>query len=237
MSIQSVTITKPTEPSFSTTEAINQLRVNLGFCGNNVKSILLTSSVPNEGKTFVTTNLWKAIAESGARVLLIDADMRNSVLRTTAGLRFDGEVYTLAHVLSGQVPLKDAIYKTNIPNAFLLPMSNYITNPSLLLENGVFGKVVGACESLFDYVLIDTPPVSVVSDALVMSKDVDGTVLVVRADETSNKLVTNSVNLLKRTGVPMLGFVLNRVNTGQHGRYYGGYNYSYGYGYGPDNDK
>ena len=220
---------------FAVEEAINQLRINLGFCGDQIKTIMIASSVPDEGKSFITIHLWKMMAEMGSRVLLIDCDLRKSELRTKYGISSTGKITGIAHYLAGKVELKDAIYATNIPNGFFLPLATSVANPGILLENSRFSSMIGTCASQFDYILIDTPPLESVADALRIAAYTDGVVMVVRSGKTSRKLVADAVDKLKRTGVPILGVVLNWVETGRKGsyyykRYYSGY-YSKGYGH------
>ncbi|MCD8325419.1 MAG: CpsD/CapB family tyrosine-protein kinase, partial [Lachnospiraceae bacterium] len=243
-------VTKLPALPFDVTESLNQLRVNLSFCGSGIKSIMVTSSVPNEGKSFITINLWKMMARSGQRTLLIDADLRNSEMRSTYGITCDEKVKGIAYYLAGQAPLEQAIYSTNIPNGYMIPMASSVANPSILLESGRFVQMIEECSKEFDYILIDTPPIGSVADALNIATHCDGTVLVVHGGETPRKLVANSIQLLKRTGVPLLGLVLNRaeINNRAGGYYYrryyryGGYYYKkgyghYGYGYGNADKK
>ena len=205
---------------FNVEEAINQLRVNLSFCGDQIKVIMVTSSLPDEGKSFVTIHLWKMLAELGSRVLLIDCDLRKSELRSRYGIGSKEKITGIAHYLAGKVELDDAIYATNIHNGFFCPLSSTVINPTLLLENDRLTTMLEQCAAAFDYVLIDTPPLEIVVDALHIAPHADGTVMVVRSGHTSRKAVINTVNQLKRTGTPILGLVLNRVDADQHGRYY-----------------
>lgn len=235
-----LTINNIPELPFDVAESINQLRINLDFCGDQIRTIMITSSVPNEGKSFITVNLWKMLADLGNRVLLIDCDLRNSVLRTQYGISCKNKITGIAHYLSGKAELEDAIYATNIPNGFIVPLYTAIANPTILLEGERFSAMVNRCAQQFDYVLIDTPPLGSVADALKIATHADGTVLVVRSGVTSRKVVNDSVNLLKRTGTPLLGLVLSRAEINRKGRYYykryyhdGGYYKNYnGYGYG-----
>lgn len=222
---------------FDVEESINQLRVNLSFCGDQIKTVMVTSSVPNEGKSFITIHLWKMLAELGSRVLLIDCDLRKSELRTKYGISGNGteKVTGIAHYLAGKVELQDAIYSTNIPNGFFMPLSAPVANPAILLESKRFSDMVKQCAELFDYVLIDTPPLESVADALQIAPYTDGAVMVIHAGQTSRKIVANAVEQLQRTEVPILGLVLNRVGMSRKGSYYSkryyynGYYYSRGY--------
>lgn len=219
------------ELPFAVSEALNQLRINLSFCGSNVKTIMVTSSMPNEGKSFVTMQLWKMIAELGTSVLYIDCDFRKSVIRSKYALSTSGQMKGGAYYLAGQATLDEVIYETNIPNGYIIPVAKTVANPTILLENANFTKMIEECKKRFDIILIDTPPLGSVADALNIAKHCDGTVLVVRSGDTPRKAVANSVQLLKRTEVPLLGIVLNRAKVDGSNLYYKKYYGRSGYGY------
>lgn len=214
---------------FQVSEAINQLRINLGFCGSQIKTIMITSSVPNEGKSFLTIQLWKRMAEVGTPVLLLDCDFRNSEMRRKYGIRSTdgGKLLGAAHCLAGQAQLEDVIYSTNIPQGYMIPVASTIANPTILLESPRFARMLEDCAGRFGCVLVDTPPLGSVADGLNIARYCDGSVLVVRCGSTPRRLVYNSVQLLGRTGKPLLGVALNRANAGggaggYYYRYYGG---------------
>lgn len=209
---------------FETEEALNQLRINLGFCGDNFRTIMVTSSVPNEGKSFICLNLWRMLAGLGLKTLLIDGDLRNSEMMTAYQFSSEDKLMGLAYYLSGKCSIEEAIYGTNVENGYILPTTATIANPTILLEGKRFGGIVDACSKKFDYVIVDTPPLNSVADALTISRYCDGSVLVVRSDEAPRRVVENSVQLLQRTEIPILGVVLNRVDLGSRkSRYYSGY--------------
>lgn len=230
--MKKLTIQKLPIMPFDTEEAINQLRVNLGFCGNQIKTVMITSSVPSEGKSFIAINLWRMLAEVGMRTLLIDCDLRKSEMRTRYEIGSDGKMTGIAHYLAGKVELEDAIYETNIPNGFMIPLSASVANPTILLENPRFDEMLKDCSQQFDYVLVDTPPVESVADALRITSHVDGTVMVIRNGKTSRKVVKDAVAKLSRSGTPLLGVVLNRVKVNRNGNYYYKHYYYGGYGKG-----
>lgn len=202
----------PTLP-FDVSEAINQLRVNLSFTGSDMKVIMVTSSLPNEGKSFVSINLWRSLASVGKRVLLLDCDLRMSELVSRLDVRASGNFVGTAHVLSGQADFADVIYRTNIPNGYILPVTTFVSDPTILLENNRFSVLMDSCRETFDYVIVDTSPLGSVSDALRISTKCDGSVLVVRSGFTKKRIVNDSVQALKRANVSLLGIVLNRVDT------------------------
>ena len=221
---------------FAAAEALNQLRINLGFCGDQIRTIMMTSSVPNEGKSFLTIQLWRQMAQVGsAPVLLLDCDFRNSEMRRKYGIRSAGgdKLMGAAHYLAGKAGIQDVIYKTNIPNGYMIPVASTIANPTILLENPRFAQMVAHCAGQFGTVLIDTPPLCSVADGLNVARCCDGSVLVVRSGSTSRRLVRHSTQLLRRTDTPLLGMVLNRADTGSRAsayyqRYYGSNDYGYG---------
>ena len=116
------------------------------------------------------------------------------------------------YYLAGQVDMQDVIYKTNVPNGYMIPVTSAIANPTILLESPRFAQMMDYCRKNFAYVLVDTPPLGSVADALNIARYCDGSVLVVRSGDTSRKIVDNSVQMLKRTESPLLGLVLNRVD-------------------------
>lgn len=219
------------ELPFDVTEALNQFRVNLGFCGDNIKTVMITSSVPNEGKSFITMELWKMMADVGIPTLVIDCDLRNSEMRSKYGLTTNDKLVGMVHYLAGKADMDDVIYKTNIVNGYIIPAGSSVINPTMLLEGRRFGDIIKKVGEVFSFIIIDTPPLGSVADALNISKHCDGSILVVRSGETPKKMVKNSVDLLGRTSTPLLGTVLNRVDTsgssnGYYRRYYrNGYYY------------
>ncbi|OUN68384.1 hypothetical protein B5G12_12655 [Faecalibacterium sp. An58] len=243
-------INKLPQLPFDVTEALNQLRINLSFCGDQIKVIMVTSSVPNEGKSFITMQLWKMMAEVGTPALLIDCDFRNSEMRRKYSIRSvrNEKLLGAPHYLAGKAELDEVIYKTNIPNGFMIPVTSAIANPTILLESPNFTKMLDYCSERFPYVLVDTPPLGSVADALNIARHCDGSVLVVRSGDTPRKVVENSVQLLRRAESPLLGIVLNRADVNNRSSayyhryyhsnyYYKGYRGGYGYGHGSAHDK
>lgn len=223
---------------FDVSEALNQLRINLSFCGSDVKNIMITSSLPNEGKSFIAMQLWKMSAELGVPTLLIDSDFRRSELRSTYGFSFVNPPVGSAHYLSGHAELEDVIYETNVPNGYIIPVVKTVTNPTILLENPRFAEMLASCRQRFGMILVDTPPIGSVADGLNIATHCDGTVLVVQSGQTPRKIVNDSLQQLYRTEKPLLGVVLNRAeinsksNQYYYKRYYYKSRYYKGYGYG-----
>lgn len=235
--MKSLTINNFSELPFDVAEAVNQLRVNLSFTDANIKKIVVTSSIPNEGKSFLALCLWRAMAQTGKKVLFVDCDLRLSEIKDIYDIQTSDAFFGIAHVLSGQCAVQDVMYKTNIPNAYMIPSANSVSNPSTLLESEHFKEVLDQVADVFDYVIIDTPPIGTVADALTIGKIADGNIVVVRSGYTKKALVRDTIERLKVTNQPLLGIVLNSVDVSRNSSYYyKGYGSYYG-NYDPDNKK
>ena len=224
------------ELPYAINEEMKTLRTNIQFCGKDKKVILLTSAVQNEGKTTLALNLCRSLVELGKSVLLIDADLRKSIVkdRVVKGAVNKG----LSHLLSGQCELADVFCKDERSGIFLLPTGEYPPNPVELLASEDMQELMRSARENFDYVIVDSAPLGLVTDAAVLAPLCDGAVIVLNAGEVHYKLAQQVVTRLKSTGCPVLGVVLNQVNHQSNGRYYGkryGYYRHYGrygkYGY------
>lgn len=223
---------------YSVEEAVNRLRINISFLGSDIRKIMVISSEPNEGKSFVAINLWNQMAEAGEKTLLIDGDMRNSTMIDMYRLRHrdDSEISGLSHYLAGSARLEDVIAHTVYGQGDILPNAENIINPSMLLESGSFSQLLEDMAESYRYVFVDAPPLGIVSDGERIGNICDGAILCVRSAVTPKAVVKNSVRQLERAGCPLLGIVLNRVSEskGAYGKYgrYGKYGYGYGGYYG-----
>lgn len=214
------------EMPYAVEEALNRLRVNVKFCGKNTKRILVISSVPDEGKSFVSVQLWRMLAEAGFPSVLVDTDLRKSVLKGRHDFTCDEEeMKGLDYYLSGQADYEDVLYRTNIPNGDIVPCSNLLENPSTLLEDPRLGELFDELSEHYRYVIVDTPPIVNIADGALVASLCDGVILVVRAGETSKTLVKQSLTQLERVGCKVLGIVLNRAEVANRSyyRYYGKY--------------
>lgn len=221
--MQSVTL-KNISKDYRTNEAYKTLRTNLEFSGSDKRSIVLTSSTPNEGKSTVSLGLSMSLAESGKKVLLVDADLRKSVLMGRH--RVMEEVKGLSHYLSGQANLTDVVCATQNEGLFMIFAGVVPPNPSELLGSDIFQELIDKAKREYDYVIIDAPPLGSVIDAAVIAKACDASVLVVAANTVSYKFVRTVKSQMEKTDCPILGVVLNKVNMKQnkyYGKYYGNY--------------
>lgn len=221
--MQSVTL-KNVGKDYRTNEAYKTLRTNLEFSGSDKRAIVLTSSTSNEGKSTVSLGLAMSLAEGGKRVLLIDADLRKSVLRGRH--RVTSEVKGLSHYLSGQACVADVVCSTQEEGMFIIFAGVVPPNPSELLGQERFVELIENAKKEYDYVIVDAPPLGSVIDAAVIARVCDASVLVVAANTVSYKFIRTVKSQLEKTECPILGVVLNKVNMKQnryYGKYYGNY--------------
>ena len=222
------------EMPYAIEEAMNRLRINIKFCGKNTKKLLITSSLPNEGKSTISINLWKMMAEAGFPTVFLDVDLRKSVIKGRHNMKSESEIKDLGYYLSGQAEYEDVVYETNIPNAYIVPCCNLLENPSALLEDARFAELLDKLAEQYRYVIIDSPPLGSVADAAQVASLCDGAVLVVRSGETSRNVIRQSMQQLEQVNCRLLGVILNRVEASgrAYKSYYGKYGKDYGYGYG-----
>ena len=214
---------------YSVEEAINRLRINISFLGSDVRRIMIVSSDPNEGKSFLAMNLWNQMAEAGEKTILVDADMRNSNMVAKYDIkRVDGEpLKGTSHYLAGNANLDQVLVHTKYGYGDIIPNVENVINPSMLLETSKFGELIDALANHYRYIFVDAPPLGLVSDGERIGNMCDGAILCVRSASTPKAVVKESVRQLERAGCPLLGIVLNRVDEskGGYGRYgrYGRY--------------
>jgi capsular exopolysaccharide synthesis family protein len=221
------------EPQSLVAEAFRSLRTNVAFARahQDLRTLMITSPAPGEGKSTVAVNLATTFAQQGQRTLLIDADLRRSVLDETFNIpRSPG----LTNVLVGSDPLEAVVRTTDVPNLSILPSGQFPPNPSELLGSAQMRALIDLAKQSFDIVLVDSPPVLAVTDAAVLSTVADGSVIVIRLGVTTREAVRRSVSQLRVVNGRILGAVLNAVDF-RGPSYQGGYGYYYErfYGHGP----
>ena len=218
---------------FAVEEAMNRLRLNIKFCGANTRKIFVTSSYPNEGKSSVSLSLWKMMADLGFPTVFVDLDMRKSAIIDRYKFASDDEVKDIGYYLSGNAEYDEVIYRTNIENGYIVPCYNMLDNPSVLLDDERLSLLMKNLSESFRYVIIDSPPLESVSDALQIASVSDGALFVVKSGETPKNAVRQSLQQLDQVDCKLIGVVLNRVEASgrAYKKYYGKYGYSYGYGY------
>lgn len=209
-------------------EAYRALRTSLVFTsgGEKTRVIVVTSAQPLEGKTTTACNLAMVLAFGGSRVLLIDADLRRPGVHKA--LKMNNTV-GLSHLLVGQARVREAIQRTADPNFCVMTAGRTPPNPSELLSSERMRQLIAnLSEGPFDWVIIDTPPVLAVTDAVVVTPMVSGTIFVLGAEMTRRRLAERAVQMVLQTRPKLVGCVLNRVNFDRNKYYYSRY---YGYQY------
>ena len=210
---------------FRSNEAYKTLRTNIEFSGSDKKVIVFTSCTPNEGKSTVSMGLAVSLAEGGKRVLFVDADLRKSVLMGRH--RVTGEVKGLTHFLSGQADVKEVILRTQEPNLFVTFAGPVPPNPAELLGSRLFKDMIRLVRDVYDYIIVDTPPIGSVIDAAVIARYCDGGIFVIEPGVVSYKLAQKCIKQLEKSGCRILGAVMNKVDT-KKDKYYSSYYKHYG---------
>ncbi len=214
-------------PKSAQAEAIRSVRTNLLFMSpdKEQKRILVTSSSPQEGKSSVALNLAVAMAQNGAKVLLIDTDMRRPRLHRALGVSNEVGIST---VLVNEARLADAIKSTEVAGLSLLPCGPVPPNPAEMMHTERFREVLEELSQRYDRLILDSPPVVAAADAAVLSSQVDGVIYVARFKKTTKDLAKRMLRTLHDVNAPILGVVLNDVNL--ESQEYGYYSYKrYGY--------
>lgn len=238
---------------FLVREAYNATRTNIIYSIGNekgCKKIIITSASPHEGKTTTSLNIAITFAQTEARVLIIDADLRKPRINRHLGLeREDG----LSDLLCGLIDIDKAIKHSEKHNLDCITSGRIPPNPTELLTSSEMGNLLEKLSERYDYIFIDTPPVTVVTEAVAMAKYASGVVLVVRQNSTVTESLNRARTSIEMANAKILGYVLNGVTVtahryGSYSRYAGaksrgygygyrrGYGYGYGYGYG-DKEK
>ncbi len=212
-----------TAPTSSTAEAYRSLRTSIQFLGLDrpLKVLQITSASGSEGKTTTIANLAVAIAQTGQSVIVVSCDLRRPRIHLFLGLNNDIGFTT---VLLGEIPLSEAIMESpDQENLFLLGSGPIPTNPSELLNSPRTNDIMNALRSRFDMVLLDSPPSLPVTDAAVLARHADGTLVVVAAGSTTKRALSRALDFLGQVDAPIVGLVLNGASTE------GSYGYSYDY--------
>ena len=219
-------LTSPVPHDFG--EAFRSLRTSLVFTNGSPgnRTIAVTSTQPLEGKTTTACNLAVALALGGARVMLIDADLRRPGLHRTMGLPNE---LGLSHVLTGQARVREAVQRTSENNLFVMTAGHVPPNPSELLSSERMRQLVANLESgPFDWVIMDTPPVLAVTDSVILAPYVSGLVFVIGAEMTRRAHAERAIQTIQGGKPNIIGAVLNRVDLNRNKYYYSRY---YGYHY------
>lgn len=224
--MEEVTLIANTDAKSPVSEAYRTIRTNIKFsniAGQEMKTIMLTSATPNEGKSTTISNLAVVMAQAGHSVVLCDCDFRNPTQHKIFGLHNKG----LSNCVATGSNVMDIIQQTSVPNLYVLTSGPVAPNPSELLASQNMVDILEELKQHFDYVLVDTPPIMPVTDAAVVSAKVDGTILVIASGAVSPSIAVEAKTRLEQAGAHLLGVVLNKVDVGANSHY--GYYYYYGH--------
>ena len=196
--------------NFTIQEAYKRLRTNIRFCirDQKCKKFCLTRGQAGEGKSITLLNLAISIAQTNKKVLLIDADLRRPAM---ARLLVEKASPGLSEVLAGEIAPEQAINPGIYPNLDILFSGEIPPNPSEILSSERMLELIEASAEKYDYILVDTPPVNVVTDACIVANILDGALLLVRQNRSRKDAVRQAINNLQLTGVNVLGYILNGV--------------------------
>lgn len=201
------------ELDYSGAEALNTLCTNLTFSGAGVKRIMMTSCHASEGKSFITLNMLRTFSKLGKRAVLVDTDLRRSVILPRYGGRVrEGVQFGLAHYLAGMCEMEDILFETNMPGAYFVPVGREVTNSLSLLTTPKLSQLLNWLSSKFDFVLVDAPPVGMLIDAAEIAKSCDGVLFVVNYNSISRRELLEAKQQIVRSGCKILGAVLNNVS-------------------------
>lgn len=208
-------------------EAFKTLRTNLFFAGEKIKVVTITSSDPDEGKSTISLELARSISQVEKKVLYIDADMRKSNFANRVVSA--GSIKGLSHFLSSTISIEEIIYPTQHPYLDVICSGPFPPNPVELLDSSKFRRLIETVRDVYDYVIIDTPPVGSVVDATIIASASDGVVLVTASGNLTPKVAKETKARLERSkNCRIIGAILNKVdvNYRSHYSYYKQYYYS-----------
>lgn len=218
-----VSVANPKSP---VAEAYRTLRTNIQFSSfdEKVKTVVVTSSGPGEGKTTTSSNLASVMAQGGHKTILIDCDLRKPKVHKVFGI---SNQVGLSNLLIGETEFEAAMHKTEVDNLYVLPAGIRPPNPAELLASEKMKSFINSLKDKYEYIILDTPPVLMVTDAQILSQYSDGCLLVISSNEAQREAAMRAKELLTKVGAKILGVVLNKVDTSRRGYYYGYYYHAY----------
>lgn len=223
------------KPNSTFSEEIKKVRTNLQFSAVNedMKVIMITSSVPGEGKSLISANLACAFAQSQESVLLIDCDLRRGRQKKVFGLVKSEKTNGLSNLLINKNWKEEYvkyIKKTKVDNLYVITAGAFPPNPSELLSSRRFENLLTELKESFDIIILDCPPVTGLNDSLILGSRADATILVARYRKTSMELLQRTKKTLENVGVKLTGVILNQINAKETNYYFGEY-------YSTDNER
>ncbi|RDU37241.1 capsular biosynthesis protein [Neobacillus piezotolerans] len=207
------------DPKSTISEQYRTIRTNIQFSSvdREVRSLMVTSSGPSEGKSTTASNLAVVFAQQGKKVLLVDADMRRPTVHYTFNLP---NTFGMTNVLTKQISFSEAVRNTDVEDLYVLSSGPIPPNPAELLGAATMGQLFEEALEMFDLVIFDTPPVLAVTDAQILANKCDGTLLVIYSGKTQIELITKAKELLDAAQGKLLGTVLNHKEIKSNDYYY-----------------
>jgi succinoglycan biosynthesis transport protein ExoP len=220
------------KPKSHISEAYKGLRTSVlfSFPDHSPKTLLITSSSPSEGKTITSVNLAITMAQAGSRVVMIDCDMRKPRLHRLLNMKNEKGI---SNLLVGHCQLEDVLQAGPVDNLKIITCGHCPPNPSELLVSSKLKTILDELKESFDHIIIDSPPVVAVTDSVIISRVVDGVILVIHGGVTSKEVIMRGQDLLKNVNAPLIGAIINNIDPGKRSYYYY-YQYYYYQYYGDD---
>lgn len=206
-------------PKSTVSEQYRMIRSNIMFSGidHEITKLVVTSAAPSAGKSTTAANIAVAYAQAGKKVLLIDGDLRKPTVHHTFETK---NVFGLSNLITNQININQAVQNTQIENLSILTSGPIPPNPSELLASNHFKELLSNFEEYFDMIIIDTPPLLAVTDAVIMSNVVDGTILVTNIEINNKHHLVKAKEVLQKSEANILGIVLNNVEKSSKDDYY-----------------
>lgn len=206
-------------PKSTISEQYRMIRSNIMFSSidKEIKKIVVTSAAPSAGKSTTAANIAVTYAQAGKNVLLIDGDLRKPTVQYTFETK---NVFGLSNLLTDQIKLDKAVQNTQIENLSIMTSGPIPPNPSELLSSNKFNSLLGNLSDYFEMIIIDTPPVLAVTDAVIMSTLVDGTIIVTNVETNNRHHLAKAKEVLLKSDAQILGVVLNNVQKSSKDDYY-----------------
>lgn len=207
------------KPKSPITEQFRSIRTSIEFASvsTEMKVLVVTSSEQNSGKSLISSNLALTFAQKGLRTLLIDADLRNPSIKNYFYLP---KGRGLSSLIKRKVALEDVIYQTDENNLFIIPPGFIVPNPADMLDSQNMKELIENLSQSFDQIIIDTPPILVATDAVVVSAFADGVLLVIRSGKTNKHAAKKAIRLMGQSSTPIIGTILNDVKMSKQDYYY-----------------
>lgn len=208
-----------TAPKSPITEQYRTIRTNIQFSAVDtpIRSLMVTSAGPSEGKSTTASNLAVVFAQQGKKVLIVDADLRRPTLHFTFGFT---NTIGLTNVLTRQIHINESIRTTDVENLYFMPSGPIPPNPAELLGSATMDQLISDLYEMFDLVIFDVPPVLAVADAQVLGNQVDATILVVSSGLTEREGAIKAKEILEQAKSKLLGAVLNNKEEDRSTHYY-----------------